>query len=342
MINRSRTLLALFLICGFASCDSAHKKHQSTVTLQLNRPPFANSDPAFIEDQVAALSKSHPSFVIRKIEDSDLITITAQHTSNNQAQQLIEFALESYATRRSQEDLSDINERIQALKNEILAQRKVIEEAQEFADANIVAVGIPDFRNAPYVEVTEEEKLRRFQQRLTDFRSQRDQIKIEFQRLSTLKGDDLVLFAAGLDLPENQVTYYYTQYREVLNQRLLKLARGHAANHPEVIALDEKAADLLVTARLEATNLQENLKTKLEIYERQIERMAQMIDDRNSGRDDERNAELHQRFNTHMEAQKELREAQATLKQFQFEQENLARFLKKPEPPVSLLGWDHR
>ena len=63
--------------------------------------------------------------------------------------------------------------------------------------------------------------------KLANFETQADQIKIQIDKLVQLTSEELISYAAGLDLPQNQVTAYANQNRQAVD-RMLDLSGSRA------------------------------------------------------------------------------------------------------------------
>ncbi|MFT6182078.1 MAG: tetratricopeptide (TPR) repeat protein, partial [Akkermansiaceae bacterium] len=167
---------------------------------------------------------------------------------------------------------------------ELIAQSDLVQDNRKDLTVLIQQYGIPFFdgneSNPP--GATEQDMFRSARHKLEDFNIQRDEIEIQIKELVGKKDQELVEYAAGLDLPENQVTHYNTKHREAVEERRSMIARGFGENDPAVKAVEEKAKGALGYAEKEADSLKSVLGTKLELVNRQVERMEEMVSDRQS------------------------------------------------------------
>lgn len=105
---------------------------------------------------------------------------------------------------------------------------------------------------------------------MRDFRHQleiandpdRHRIRIAIKSPPPKTIDHFIRYAAGLDLPENQVTYYYTKYREEMDTQTNLIAQGLGPNHPDVVASRERQAESYAMAKREAPALMNLLALK--------------------------------------------------------------------------------
>jgi len=145
------------------------------------------------------------------------------------------------------------------------------------------------------------------------------------------RDEELIRYAAGLDLPENQVTYYYTQHREALNQRIMMTAQGLGNQHPDIIAIGEKANGAMVNAQKEVQSLKTVLATKLELIKKQVDKMSTMVDTR---KDDTVALSLKQ--NAYNQAKETYEQSRNMLREMKIKQQEARVLLKMPRDPITL------
>lgn len=90
----------------------------------------------------------------------------------------------------------------------------------------------------------------------------RDRIRIAIKSPPPKTIDHFIRYTAGLDLPENQVTYYYTRYREEMDKQRSLIAQGLGPNHPDVLSSRTKQAESYAMAKREAHTLMNLLALK--------------------------------------------------------------------------------
>ena len=174
---------------------------------------------------------------------------------------------------------------------------------------------------------------KRQRQRLADFKTERDQIEPTIKGFFDGSNEDLVNYAAGLELPENQVTYYFDQHREALQQKRALLAKGSKPTHHEVLAAEERAKSAMANATKETKALIPVLKTRLELINRQIERMKEILRDQEKNIPDPR-VIAHQK---HELAKAAYEDSHATLRDLE-----TRALLAQTQPPFIIHGWDHQ
>ncbi|MFT6239389.1 MAG: hypothetical protein ACJAQT_001468 [Akkermansiaceae bacterium] len=342
----------------FSSCDSssptAEKRgaHQATATVQILPSLSFPTSQNFLANQIAilktgsliqaaSLSAQIPadilssSLEITPIKGTDLLSITAHHDDEALPKTIVQALLDAYQNHRNHLGA----QAIKPLDEELIKQSDIVQEKRKEMTVWIQSYGIPYFDgdNRSPLGASEQDMFRSARHKLADFQTQRDQIEIQIKELSKMTGDELVEYAAGLDLPENQVTYYFTQHREALEQKRTLLAQGLAANHPDVRAVEERAEGAMDYAKKEAVSLSAVLKTKLELINRQVERMEEMVEDRQ-----EDTPNLSSKQNSYNTAKEAYEQARETLRNLKIQQQETRILLKQPRNLIIIHGWDHQ
>lgn len=361
-------ILFPFLLLSFllSSCDSSPPQtetdpkpkgaHHSTATLQLHPSPLFPSSDRFIANQIAILTSGpliqaaaekcnitpealSSTLKIEQIPNTDLLTITAYHDDEKQPKANVKTLLDTYRAHRKKIKITAATGSLKALDQQIRRQSNIVQKNQK--DIPIRAYGIPHFDgNHPSpLAATEEQMFQSARQKLADFETQRDQIEIQIKKLAEMPSDDLVTYASGLDLPENQVTYYFTQHREALKSKRELLASGRDEKDPDIIAIQEKADGAMQYAEKEATTLVAVLKTKLALINRQVERMNEMVKEREEGPDKNSiNYHLDVKYNL---AKATYEKSQAALQAMNIKQQEQRDTLSAPSQILTIHGWVH-
>ncbi len=264
---------------------------------------------------------------------TDFIEIRVRHAKPDDAKEIADAVSEAYMSRRKATEVNRAQKSLDALDEELISQSDKVQDHRKDLTVLIQQYGIPYFdgnRSNP-LGATEQDMFRNARQRLAEFETQRDQIEIQIKKLVEMDNQDLVAYAAGLDLPENQVTHYFTQYREALENRRTLIAQGLAERHPDIIAVEERAQGAMSYAQKEAVSLKAVLKTQLELINRQVERMREMVDDR---QDDTVDLSLKQ--HTYTQAKETYEQSREMLREMKIKQQEARVLLKMPRDPITL------
>lgn len=160
----------------------------------------------------------------------------------------------------------------EALEKQIKAQSERVEKLRKALAVLIERYGIPYFEDSQAPDQPAQGKTR-----LGQFKTQQSVLKRQIEKLESLKDESLLIYAAGLDVPENRVNFYYTQHRDALSRKQILMAQGLGDKHPDLVSLDMEIAKHLADARSEITSVHSHLKTKLELINWQVDRMEDML-----------------------------------------------------------------
>jgi len=264
---------------------------------------------------------------------TDFIEITVKHKSKPLAI-LVANTIAQTSVEHSQQISRNRAERaLEALDDEITAQSVLVQDHRKELTILIQQYGIPinSSDNSSPLSITEKEMLENVGEKLPRFKERQTQTTIQIQKLTELSGEALIRYAAGLDLPENQVPYHYSQYLETKNQRLALIAEGLKTNHPNLLALDERAKNLMAEAHKEATSLKANLETKFDLISRQVKRLNEML---KTSEKDLIGLSLAQ--NQYNQAKEAYEQSRAMLRDMKIKQQEARVLLKRPHSPVTI------
>ncbi|MGC6457347.1 MAG: GumC family protein [Akkermansiaceae bacterium] len=264
---------------------------------------------------------------------TDFIEISVRHATPADAKAIADAVSNAYMTRRRSAEVNRAQKALKALDDELVAQSDLVQDNRKELTVLIQQYGIPYFEDdySNPLGRTESKMLEIARQQLDNFKVQSDQIEISIKKLVDLSNDDLIHFAAGLDLPENQVTYYYTQYRDVKNKRLASMALGLGRKHPDIMAMDEQSKSLMEDAHKEVIALKANLQTKLELINRQVERMNKTVQEKTDG-----TIALSLKQSSYNQAKEAYEQSRAMLREMKIRQQEARVLLKMPRDPITL------
>lgn len=339
--------------------EKPHAKHHSSATLQIHftRPYDPDSDqeqPAnFLRNQIAIISANsviaeaaanskidvkviQEALWIAMIEGTDLITLSAYHDDAATSKRIAEAVISAYVAHRNSLEVERAHSSLEALDTELINQGDLVQDHRKELTVLIQQYGIPYFdgRSSNPVGATEEEMYRLVQKKLDNFETMRDQLTIQIQQIMNTPNEDIVRMAAGMDLPKNQVTTYYSAFRDLQNQVEIKTASSLGEDHPSIIQLQQQANQKLENARAEVVTLKQVLKTKLQLVERQVERMREIVDEKQDA-----TVELSLKQHNYNQAKEDYEQARDLYREMKIKQQEARVLLKMPRTPVTIHGW---
>jgi uncharacterized protein involved in exopolysaccharide biosynthesis len=342
-----------FLFACDSSDDEARGKFESIATVEMHSSALSTENKHFVRNQLATLQTNHileatakeldmepealkKSLEISQIRMSDFIKITAHHDDEILPKLIVTTLLENYSRFRKDQETKSTKDTVTILNQEIAKQETELQNSKRDLASRIQSYGIPYFDSSTSQE-TEEKFGKNANERLAHFQKQGAEIKKQIRQLDSLEEEDLILYAAGLDLPQNQVAVYFVQYKESSADRQRLLDRGLGQTHPDVVALDEKMRTSLEKAKMECLSLLAVLKTKQELIDRQIEKRGHLLED-----DGERTESLSLRQQNYKRAKERYEDSRLILKHLKIRKEQERAFLRRPEVFFTIHEWEHK
>ena len=264
---------------------------------------------------------------------TDFIEITATADTKKGALRLSNAVAEAYMNRRLETEKARATKALKALDAELLAQSEFVAEYRKELTHLIQKHGIPYFENDRGIPVgkTAGNMLQNARERLDQFEVKRDQLELQTKKLTELSDQELMTYAAGLDLPENKVSGHQKKFQEARNKKLALLEKGLELKHPEVLALDTEATKHKTNAQKELVSLKDKLNTKLALTNRQIERMNEMLKNKKK-----ETIELSLIQSQYHQAKEDYEQSRAMLREMKIKQQEARVLLKLPRDPVTL------
>ena len=264
---------------------------------------------------------------------TDFIEIEVRHANQEDAKDIAEAIAEAYINRRKTSELDRAQEALSTLDVELQKQGDQVTNKRKALTVLIQQYGIPYFdgRSGSSAGLTEEVLFRKAQEKLDELEQNSAHLKIQIDKLINTPPEDLLRTAAGLDLPENQVTFYYTKYRDAVEKVQSIQAQGLGPNHPEVQAVASQARGSLDNAQKEVSSLKDVLETKLKLIDRQVERMREMVEQK---QDDTVDLSIQQ--HKYNQAQTEYESARDMHDQMKIKQQEARVLLAMPRNPITL------
>lgn len=286
----------LGLFIGGITAYVAPKRYESTVVLQV-RPVSTLGDPASpsatpstffatefevirsqatldrVIDQldlanrwgmprVEALENLRRSIEAKNIEGTDLIEIRVRTASPNDSKIIAKTVSEAYRGRRREIESSRSDRALEELRNAVREQEDRVEEKRkvltQLIRSGVIYDGSHSSNAARKNAALETEK-----------------IKLEGQIDTLLRydGEQLITYAAGLNLPENIVRSLHPQWLEAQRQLKATKQAGLGDSHPSVKQQENIVEGLSKDLEEGVVALRETLRAQLELVEEQAERL---------------------------------------------------------------------
>lgn len=349
-MNLSLRLVIPLIATLFSGCDSSEPtssrrgNHEATATVQIFPSPALPQSERFLANQIGILQsdtilESCPdatasALEIRIIEGTDLLAVTAHHDEEGFPQAIVQAALDAYLTYRRNLEAKSVKTFQQLLPK----QRELFEKDRSTLAAIIEKYGIPVFDDPDDLPRTEKEMFRSARQRLADLETIRDQTKIQIQELDAKSETDNLIGGSGLDLPSGNPNPLFSRYREALDQKSRLIAQGLGPDHPDVLAAEKLAREVLEEATQIQKTKKAELNASLKYLTRQIELVREMVDDRISDRHGILANMSQRKYQT---AKTQFQESRSDFLALQASKESSLTLLESPRNILIIHGWDH-
>lgn len=197
---------------------------------------------------------------------TDLISIKVRHTNKEDAKDVAEEVAAAYRDYRFEIESRDSEKGLLELKKAVRDQEDKVEENRKLLATISKTKGIIYRGEDSYYGqggVDEDSAARSALETFNQLQKDKMQLDSQINSLLKIDSDQLMVTAAGLDLPDNLIKSLYPQYLEI--QRSLDTLRssGLGSNHPDVQATQNQIAAMKRQLDEGVVTLRETLKTKL-------------------------------------------------------------------------------
>ena len=218
----------------------------------------------------------------QNIRGTDLISITVRHTNKDDARDITAEVAQAYKEYRTDLESRTANKGVNELKKAVREQEDKVEERRK------TIATISRTKNLPFVDrsmgtgqnTLDETKIQDYD-RLSFLELEREKIQLETQIESLLKYDSeqLLIYASGLDLPDNIIKNLYPQVLEM--KRLIDgfKATGLGDRHPTVMTNGRVLASMESQLDEGLVNLRLRLQGQLETAKERLAKAEEKMDE---------------------------------------------------------------
>ncbi|MCH2065145.1 MAG: polysaccharide biosynthesis tyrosine autokinase [Roseibacillus sp.] len=286
-------------------------------------------------DRDMALLKLKGILKTEQIRNTDHIEIRIRHQNREDARDVAKEIAESYQLGRNADERQRAGDALDALESEVRSQEDLVEDKRRHFHSIVKAVGIPYIEGiytSGRMGQSEEVMLKNSEMQQFMAEEKKSQLENQIEQLLTLRDEELVDFAEGLQLPGSQVP----ALRARLQQSRLSLetmkASGLGRKHPSIemalIAQKEMNEDLKGAVVV----LRELLKTQLGLVNGQLAKIKDRVEER---RFDAVDKALQSQ--DYVEAKQDYETAKAMLSQMKLTNSARRIALKIPKNPITIL-----
>ena len=214
---------------------------------------------------------------------TDLISITVRHTSKEDARDVTAEVAKAYKEYRSEIEnreadkaLYELNKAVRDQEDKVEERRKVL--ATIVRTKGIIYKGQDSFYNSGG-GVDEDEAARNDLQTYNQLEQEKVQLETQINSLLRYDSDQLMVYAQGLDLPENVIKTLYPQYREAQRELETYRIKGLGDKHPTILVAVDRIGAMKHQLDEGVVNLRATLQAQLDMASDRLKRVALMKDD---------------------------------------------------------------
>ncbi len=218
----------------------------------------------------------------QNIRGTDLISIRVRHTDKEDARDVTAEVARAYKAYRSEIEGRDADKALYELNKAVRDQEDKVEERRKVLATivrtkGIIYKGQDSFYGQSGVD--EDQGARNALQ--TYFQLEQDKMQLASQISSLLKynSDELMVYAAGLNLPENVIKSLHPQYLDAKRQLDDLKIKGLGERHPTVLAAANQIEAMKQQLDEGVVNLRATLQAQLQMASDRLEKVKVMKDD---------------------------------------------------------------
>ena len=218
----------------------------------------------------------------QNIRGTDLISIRVRHTNKVDARDVAEEVARSYRQYRAELESRDAENALQELNKAVRNQEDKVEERRKVLSTIVRTKGIIYKGTDSFYGQTGVDEDQGARTALEAFNMlEQEKRKLESQISSLLKydSDQLMVYAAGLDLPDNIIRNLYPQYLEGKRQLDGLRINGLGAKHPTVLAANDQIQNMKRQLDEGVVNLRATLTAQLDLAADRLKSVEAMKDE---------------------------------------------------------------
>lgn len=221
----------------------------------------------------------------QNIRGTDLINITVRHTNAEDARDVAMEVAKAYRDRRgeleqdrAQKALDKLDKALREQEDRVEEKRKVLNTIVE--TKNIVYKGGESIFGAAPVGADEDAVARSATMSYEQLEQEKVQLESQIKTLLGYTSDQLIDFAAGLNLPENTVKRVKPEYDDAKTQLIALKASGLGDRHPRIQAQQQIIADYRKNLDEGVAALRDTLRAQLDLTKERLLRMDELKKER--------------------------------------------------------------
>jgi succinoglycan biosynthesis transport protein ExoP len=218
----------------------------------------------------------------QNIRGTDLISIRVRHTDREDARNVTEEVARAYKAYRSEIENRDADKALYELNKAVRDQEDKVEERRRVLATIVRTKGIIYKGQDSYYGtsgVDEDQGAKNALQTYNQLLQDKMQLESQINSLLKYDSEQLMVYASGLDLPDNIIRNLYPQYLDATRQLNNLKINGLGDRHPTVMAAIEEISAMKRQLEEGVVNLRATLQAQLAMASDRLKSVEVMKDD---------------------------------------------------------------
>jgi capsular exopolysaccharide synthesis family protein len=233
-------------------------------------------------DKETALAILKGIVATQNVRGTDLISIRVRHTNKVDARDITEEVALSYRQYRAEIESRDAENALQELNKAVRNQEDKVEERRKVLATivrtkGIIYKGADSFYGQTGVD--EDQGARSALEAYNALEQEKRKLESQIGSLLKYDSEQLMVYAAGLDLPDNIIRNLYPQYLEAKRQLDGFRINGLGAKHPTVMAAVDQIENMKRQLEEGVVNLRATLTAQLDLASDRLKSVEAMKDE---------------------------------------------------------------
>jgi len=218
----------------------------------------------------------------QNIRGTDLISIRVRHTNKVDARDVAEEVARAYRQYRAEMETRDADNALQELNKAVRNQEDKVEERRKVLATivrtkGIIYKGTDSFYGQTGVD--EDQGARTALEAFNELEQEKRKLESQISSLLKYDSDQLMVYAAGLELPDNIIRNLYPLYLESKRQLDGLRINGLGAKHPTVLAANDQIQNMKRQLDEGVVNLRATLTAQLDLAADRLKSVEAMKDE---------------------------------------------------------------
>jgi succinoglycan biosynthesis transport protein ExoP len=218
----------------------------------------------------------------QNIRGTDLISITVRHTDKEDARNVTAEVARAYKEYRTEIENHDADRGLKELNKAVQDQEDKVEERRKLLaiivrTKGIIYKGQDSFYGQSGVD--EDQGARTALQTFNELEQSKMQLESQINSLLKYNSDQLMVYAAGLDLPDNIIKTLLPQYQEAKRSLESLKINGLGERHPTVLSAIDQIERMKLQLDEGVVNLRATLQAQLDMATDRLKNVEVMKDD---------------------------------------------------------------